>query len=889
MEAELNMPQFDVFLSYSSIDKIWVMKLKDDLLRYRVSVWLDKDEIRPGDLFAEALEQALDNCRAVALIVSPEAIASGWVREEYNRALDLAKTRQARVRLIPVILREAKLPGFLKSRSWVDFRDETAYAQNVWELVWGITGKKPTQVLDLSEPDLNHAVPTAASPTEAPSKNTPAPGDLTGESQRAEEPVLTTSMTFIHTRQPVPPSHFVGRKREVSFILSQLANPARGSIAISGDPLVGKTSLLHYLCEPKVSEAWGLSPGWCHFIHLDCHSIVPCSETTFWRFTLRALERHLSDDESLSEHVRRLLAQDTPDIFDLGSLFDEIARAGRLAVLMLDEFEGVIEHLDRQSPGILYHLRALLNRPKRGLALLVATREPLKQLCAGFRFAGSPFDNAFSAITLLPFSQAEVKELLDRYQVHLSPTERTFLRQMAGAHPYLVQLTAWLIVRARSGQAEAEIPLAPIEAELEQETEGYFSEMFHYSSEAEQMLLTWLALCPLSQHLPAVQARLGSLTRVFGRYEQVLEHLAKRGLALRETDGPTIFSPIFARWILRRIIIAGGRDVLSRWEPLYANFLSLAQKEALEDLVDTVVRQPAAVKTPELLAQLSTPDEVSWPPNPANQQVLGRYIIEEGIGGGGMADIFRARDPHLGRPVAVKKLRPALSGEEEVRARFQREAQALAALRHPHIVQVYDFGIEENHYYMVMEFIDGYDLKQYLNNLQAAGQTLSWEESLRIAACVADALDYAHQREMIHRDVKPSNILLTNEGGVFLTDFGVVRLLDQADLTQAGAFLGTLAYMAPELIEGQQTDQRSDVYSLGVVLYEMVARHLPFKGRTPIEIVKQQLEGPPLAPSSSNPMLPHAVDTVVLKALAFDPNDRYSSAGDLADALREAS
>ena len=144
--------QFDVFLSYSSVDKPWVIKLKDDLLRYGVSVWLDKDEIRPGDLFAEALEQALDNCRAVALVVSPEAIKSGWVKEEYYRALSLAKTKQAALQLIPVILRGAGPPGFLQSRNWVDFRDETTYARRVWTLVWGITGKKPAQVLDLTSP-----------------------------------------------------------------------------------------------------------------------------------------------------------------------------------------------------------------------------------------------------------------------------------------------------------------------------------------------------------------------------------------------------------------------------------------------------------------------------------------------------------------------------------------------------------------------------------------------------------------------------------------------------------------------------------------------------------------------------------------------------------------
>jgi hypothetical protein len=143
-------PKFDVFLSHSSIDKPWVTQLKNDLLRYGVSVWLDKDEIRPGDLFAEVLEQALDNCRTVALVVSPEALASGWVKEEYYHALSLAKTRESPRQVIPVILRDAQIPGFLQSRNWVDFRDKTAYSQNLWKLVWGITGQKPERVLDLS-------------------------------------------------------------------------------------------------------------------------------------------------------------------------------------------------------------------------------------------------------------------------------------------------------------------------------------------------------------------------------------------------------------------------------------------------------------------------------------------------------------------------------------------------------------------------------------------------------------------------------------------------------------------------------------------------------------------------------------------------------------------
>ncbi len=164
--------QFDVFLSHSNDDKNWVSKLKADLLRYGVSVWLDKDELRPGSLSAKALEQALDNCRAVALIISPAAITSGWVEEEYYRALDLAQDKQVRLQLIPVILGEAKLPGFLQNRTPIDFQVETLYAEKVRDLVWGIRGHKPNKILDLTAPEVVISTPTQPeTPTTTPPAN----------------------------------------------------------------------------------------------------------------------------------------------------------------------------------------------------------------------------------------------------------------------------------------------------------------------------------------------------------------------------------------------------------------------------------------------------------------------------------------------------------------------------------------------------------------------------------------------------------------------------------------------------------------------------------------------------------------------------------------------
>jgi hypothetical protein len=197
--------QFDVFLSHSSADKPWVIKLKDDLLHYGVSVWLDKDEIRPGDLFGKALEQALDSSQAVALVVSPEAINSGWVEEEYYRALSLAKDKQTPVQIIPVILRDAELPGFLQSRNWVDFRDETTYAESVRKLVWGITGRKPAQVPDPSPIDLPSPLPDEPpKPAQEQAANTTPPSPFPEESRRA----LKVDANVRVTTPPLPSSIF---------------------------------------------------------------------------------------------------------------------------------------------------------------------------------------------------------------------------------------------------------------------------------------------------------------------------------------------------------------------------------------------------------------------------------------------------------------------------------------------------------------------------------------------------------------------------------------------------------------------------------------------------------------------------------------------------------
>lgn len=266
---------------------------------------------------------------------------------------------------------------------------------------------------------------------------------------------------------------------------------------------------------------------------------------------------------------------------------------------------------------------------------------------------------------------------------------------------------------------------------------------------------------------------------------------------------------------------------------------------------------------------------------------LGQYELLALIGKGGMARVYKSVQPALNRYVAVKLLHPSVAADEEFLIRFQREAQAAASLRHPHIVQIFDFGHQEEFYYMVMELIDGPTLRDELQRLKVLDETLPFGEAQRIVGEVAEALDYAHDRRVIHRDVKPANILLTPEGQAVLSDFGLAYIIESPRQTITG-FVGTPEYMSPEQGQGLAVDGRTDVYSLGVVLYEMLTSQLPFTAETPMGIVMKHISEPLPSPRSVNPDISEGVEQVLLRATSKDPRDRYSRAGELSRALAEA-
>jgi eukaryotic-like serine/threonine-protein kinase len=268
----------------------------------------------------------------------------------------------------------------------------------------------------------------------------------------------------------------------------------------------------------------------------------------------------------------------------------------------------------------------------------------------------------------------------------------------------------------------------------------------------------------------------------------------------------------------------------------------------------------------------------------------GRYELDGVVGRGGMAEVYRARDIRLDRIVAVKTLRDDLARDQTFQARFRREAQSAASLNHPSIVAVYDTGEDMVGHtpvpYIVMEYVDGRTLRDLLRD----DRRLLPERALEITDGVLRALDYSHRNGIVHRDIKPGNVMLTRTGDVKVMDFGIARAVSdaQATMTQTAQVIGTAQYLSPEQARGERVDARSDLYSTGCLLYELLTGRPPFTGDSPVAIAYQHVRENPVPPSRVDPEIPAWADSIVLKAMAKDPGDRYQSAGEMRNDIQRA-
>ncbi|MGE6378186.1 Stk1 family PASTA domain-containing Ser/Thr kinase [Peribacillus muralis] len=264
------------------------------------------------------------------------------------------------------------------------------------------------------------------------------------------------------------------------------------------------------------------------------------------------------------------------------------------------------------------------------------------------------------------------------------------------------------------------------------------------------------------------------------------------------------------------------------------------------------------------------------------RRINGRYKLIEMVGGGGMANVYLARDMILDRDVALKILRMDFNNDEEFIKRFNREAQSATSLAHPNIVSIYDVGEEDAIYYIVMEYVDGFTLKQYIQKYYP----IPVEKALDIMKQITAAISHAHHNGIIHRDIKPQNILIDKEGTVKITDFGIALALSATNITQTNAVLGSVHYLSPEQARGGMANKKSDIYSLGIVMFELLTGRLPFSGESAVSIALKHLQSETPSPKRWNPEIPQSVENIILRATAKDSYYRYESVDSMEDDIR---
>src|SRR5205085_7679232 len=280
---------------------------------------------------------------------------------------------------------------------------------------------------------------------------------------------------------------------------------------------------------------------------------------------------------------------------------------------------------------------------------------------------------------------------------------------------------------------------------------------------------------------------------------------------------------------------------------------------------------------------------------------LGKYELRERLGRGGMGEVWKAFDTQLQRNVAIKLLHADLQSDPSFVTRFQREAQVIASLHHPNIVQIFDFQVSQSTEsqsstaYMVMDFVEGQTLADYIRSTSRTGKFPPAEDLIHLFTPISAAIDYAHQKGMIHRDIKPANILLDKRhtsrnplGELILTDFGIAKLIGTSSNTLSGWWFGTPLYTSPEQARGYPGNERSDLYSLGIILYEICTGVLPFQGENAAAILMQHVNAMPTSPVLINPSIPPALTLVILRSIAKDPEARFPSAVAMTIALAEA-
>ncbi|MFB0536140.1 MAG: protein kinase [Anaerolineae bacterium] len=672
---------------------------------------------------------------------------------------------------------------------------------------------------------------------------------------------------------PVPSSHFVGREREVKTIFDAIANPAPGSVAISGDPRMGKTSLLQYICDPTIIERWSLSEDKYVLLFLDCGSTGDFTPPNFWQRVLVHLLRK-TKDRTLAEMIQSILTKQEVHYDDFEAVLYEMHTMGQVLVLLLDEFEWVIDiGNERSTRTFLGRLRALINRQPKVLSLIIATSQDLTGVCRPLRFSTSPFYNSFIFQRLKPFTEANINQLIDKALkqtgVEFSPEDCAYVSRIGGLHPYLVQRAASLIFDAKTQGLEVADCLEVIGADFEEQARLHFAELWRDLGQPEKRLLIILTMRSIAQKKNEWIRNndIEILHRLLSRYESALKALADRGLITEVCEAAILCPPAFESWILKEIRSCDEEE-FSKYESLASRDLAIEQAQCVSKIMRLVSGR-----------ELGSPD-------PVRREKIGRYEIIEELGRGGTSVIYKAHDPNIDRPVALKVLYFGSSAQSrESKKRFRREAMSAGRLKHPNIVAIHDADEDRGEPFIVMEYLEGPTLAQVIET----ESHLAWKRVVNIISQISDGLDYAHQHGVVHRDIKPSNIFLLENDHVKVADFGLAKLASASDPTPEGKIYGTFGYASPEQLRGEEIDGRTDIFSLGIAICEMLTGEKPFEfEKEDVHImVSQTLDEKPLTFTALDSELLPGVKEVLLKATAKDANQRYQTCAELAQDLRK--
>lgn len=644
------------------------------------------------------------------------------------------------------------------------------------------------------------------------------------------------SNPFFNRQRITDAAYFHGRARELEALYSAIIT--RQSRSLVGERKLGKSSLLTHLACPEALRGYNLDPARHVFLYIDLEGMANTTYAELWPEWLDLLAAAIPASQPELQSAAQALALQTDVRFlQVRRLLRRLERAGLTLVIMLDEFESLATnpHFDA---GFYGELRSLAG--ELGVVYLTASKRNLFDLT--YQHAdtlSSPFFNIFSELTLDLLPDAEALDLLRNLSAMtggdpFDAEDSTALLDLAGPHPFFLQVAGYYLAEAQAGGVRGEAALAQVERRLKIEAEDHFRYWWRGLETADRHALRQL---PRTAPDP-----------------EVLRRLRERALVREWGDG--------------------------RWHPFSRAFADFVQRTDQRDLQSLL---PGSTNETSRLSG----------------ETLGSYRVLTPIGRGGMAVVYKGYQPALDRYVAIKVLATAVADDDNFAERFQREAAAVGRLRHQNLVQMLDFGLQGELTYMVMEYIDGDTLKERLAVLRAEGQRMPLPEVAHIIRDVAAALDYAHAYGIVHRDVKPANVMLRPEQRLaeftgedaftaVLTDFGIARILEDGQLTGTGATVGTPDYMSPEQSQGDPATTASDVYALGIMLFELVTNELPFQADAPLAVLLKHLQARPPLLSSLVPDVPLGLETVVARALAKDPSQRYPKAGQLARAVAEA-